>query len=191
MAYQKRIRNPRYMPLTRQYLIDLGVDIILDGVSTKDIDTEALKLFWYDYKTLQVVQWSDRHKKLINKTPILNTKAHDKGILKECTYFQVSLTKPVSENSTMKNGFGVPLHRLVYVWFNDIIEPYNEYNEKMEVCHKERYLDDPIKDSHILNLFYDTAKNNRATRKGAINQYGLRKKDKYGSDYLKDKIWNR
>ena len=188
--YQKRVKNPRYKPLTRQYLIDLGVDIILDGVHTKDIDTETLKLFYYDYKTLKVIQWSNRYKKWIDKTPIPNTKAHDKGILKKCTYFQVSLTKPISPNSNNKNGFGVPLHRLVYVWFNDIIEPYNENNELMEICHTNRYLDDPIKDSHILNIFYDTAKNNRAMRKGAVNQYGPRKKEKYGSEYLKDKIWN-
>ena len=186
--YQKRVKNPRYKPLTRQYLIDLGVDIILDGVSTKDLDTETLKLFYYDYKTLRVVQWSTKYKKWLDKTPIANTKAHDKGILKECTYFQVSLTKPVSYRSINKNGFGVPLHRLVYVWFNDVILPYNENNEKMEICHKERFLDDPVKDSHILNIFYDTAKNNRASRQGAVNQYGLRKKEKYGSDYLKEKI---
>lgn len=163
--YQKKTKNDRYKPFTRQQLMDLGVDLVIDGVSTREIDSGALQLFFNDYKTLEVKQYSKRAKAFLVKKPVLNTKVHEKGMIGECAYFQVSLSIP------HKNSQGIPLHRIVYAWFNDIIEPYNEYNEKMEICHKERFLDDPVKDSHITNIFYDTAKNNRAMRKGAKNQY--------------------
>lgn len=79
----------------------------------------------------------------------------------ECTYYQVGITEP------KKATKGIPLHRIIYVWFNDIILPYNENKEKMEVCH----IDGISSNNHILNLKYDTAKNNRAERGGAKNQY--------------------
>lgn len=136
-------------------------------------------MFFYDYKTLEVRQWSTKYKKWLTKKPIPNTASHEKGIIGECTYYQLSLSIP------HKNSQSIPLHRLVYVWFNDIIEPYNEDNEKMEICHKKRFLDDPVKDSHIQNIFYDTAKYNRAQRKGAKNQYS---KPKLGLEALYDSI---
>lgn len=163
--YQKKTKNNRYKPFTRQQLMDLGVDLVLDGVSTREIDSGALRLFFNDYKTLEVKQYSRKFKTWYTKKPVLNTAKHEKGMIGECSYYQISLSIP---NRTSQ---GIPLHRIVYVWFNDIIEPYNEDNEKMEICHKERFLDDPVKDSHIQNIFYDTAKNNRAMRKGATNQY--------------------
>lgn len=163
--YQKKTKNPRYKPFTKQQLLDLGVDLVLDNIPTRDISTLGLQLFFDNYKTLEVKQYSKRLKDWCTKKPVLNTKVHEKGMLGECSYYQVSLSIP------HKNSQGIPLHRIVYVWFHDIIEPYNENNEKMEICHKERYLDDPVKDSHIQNIFYDTAKNNRAMRKGATNQY--------------------
>ena len=42
----------------------------------------------------------------------------------------------------------------------------------MEVCHKNG----DSSNNHITNLVLDTAKNNRAQRNGAVNQYGIRKK---------------
>lgn len=56
----------------------------------------------------------------------------------------------------------------------------------MEICHDKRF-EDPILDSHITNLRWDTAKANRADRGGAVNQYGIRK-EKYGVDRLKAMI---
>ena len=38
--------------------------------------------------------------------------------------------------------------------------------------------------NHITNLIWDTAKNIRARRKGAINQHGFRKKEKFGLEAL-------
>ena len=175
MALQKKIKNPRYKTLTKAWLKELNVDVIIDGVSTKDIDTLGLRMFFYDYKTLEVRQWSTRYNKWLTKTPIPNTASHDKGIIGECTYYQISLSVPKG------NTLGVPLHRLVYVWFNDIIEPYNENNEKMEICH----IDGDSSNNHITNLVWDTAKNNRAQRKGAKNQYS---KPKLGLEALYDSI---
>lgn len=173
MALQKKIKNPRYKALTKAWLKDINIDVIIDGVSTKDIDTLGLRMFFYDYKTLEVRQWSTRYNKWLTKNPIPNTAPHEKGIIGECTYYQLSLSIP------HKNSQSIPLHRLVYVWFNDIIEPYNENNEKMEICH----IDGDSSNNHITNLVWDTAKNNRAQRKGAKNQYC---KPKLGLEALYD-----
>ena len=170
---QKLVRNDRYQPLTKVWLKSLGVDVVIDGVSTYNIPTKALKLFYYDYKTLEVRQWSNKFNKWIIKKPMPNTKLHEKGIIGKCTYYQISLSIP------KQKSIGIPLHRIIYVWFNDIIEPYNENNEKMEICH----IDGNPSNNHITNLTWDTAKNNRAQRKGAINQYGMRK-EKYGIEAL-------
>lgn len=177
MALQKKIKNERYKTFTKQWLLDLGVDLILDGVSTKDMSTLGLRMFFNDYKTLEIRQYSNKFKKWFTKTPIPNTTTHEKGIIKACTYYQVSLSIP------HRNTQGVPLHRIIYVWFNDIIEPYNEDNEKMEICH----IDGDSSNNHITNLTWDTAKNNRANRQGAVNQYGKRK-EKYGLEALYESI---
>lgn len=174
MALQKKIRNDRYKVFTKQWLIDHNVEIRLDGVATSSIPTKALKMFFYDYKTIEIQQFSFKYNKWYTKKPIPNKVPHPKGIIGECTYYQVPITID-------GHGTSIPLHRIVYVWFNDIIEPYNEDNEKMEICH----IDGDSSNNHILNLTYDTAKNNRAQRKGAINQYGYRK-EKYGYEALTD-----
>lgn len=59
---QKRIRNSRYKDFTKQQLLDLGVEVYLDNVPTSSIPTEGLKLFYYDYKTIRIEQWSKREK---------------------------------------------------------------------------------------------------------------------------------
>ena len=162
---QKKTRNERYKTLTKDWLKSIGVDVLLDGISTKDIPTEALRKFCEDYETLEIRQYSNKFKRWIYKTPMANTKTHEKGIIKECTYYQISLSVP------HERSIGIPLHRIVYVWFNDIIEPYNENDEKMEICHKDGH----SYNNHIKNLTWDTAKKNRAERRGAINQYGKKK----------------
>lgn len=162
---QKKTRNERYKTLTKDWLKSIGVDVLLDGISTKDIPTEALKKFCEDYETLEVRQYSNKFKRWIYKTPMANTAKHEKGIIKECTYYQISLSVPHDRS------IGMPLHRIVYVWFNDVIEPYNERDEKMEICHK----DGDSSNNHITNLKWDTATKNRAERRGAINQYGKKK----------------
>lgn len=100
---------------------------------------------------------------MIKRALNINTKFHDKGIIGRCQYMQVATT-PRS----------IPLHRLVYCWFNDIIPAYNENGEKMEIGHGKY----GSLNNHISNLKLITAKENRAERKGSINQYGLRKAKK-------------
>ena len=50
----------------------------------------------------------------------------------------------------------------------------------MEICH----VSGDSSNNHITNLTWDTAKNNRAQRRGAVNQHGLRKKEKFGLEAL-------
>lgn len=171
---QKRIRNDRYKVFTKEWLLSIGVDVVIDGVSTKDIPSKVLRAFYYEYETLEIRQYSNKFKKWINKTPNPNTAIHEKGIIGKCTYYQISLSVPKQKSA------GIPINRIVYAWFHDIIEPYNENNEKMEIGH----LNGDSSDNHITNLIWDTAKNIRARRKGAVNQHGLRKKEKFGLEAL-------
>ena len=171
---QKRIRNDRYKVFTKEWLLSIGVDVVIDGVSTREIPSNVLRAFYYEYENLVVRQYSNRYKKWIDKEPQPNTAVHEKGIIGKCTYYQISLSVP------KKDSVGVPIHRIIYAWFHDIIEPYNENNEKMEICHKNG----DSSNNHITNLTWDTAKNNRAQRKGAVNQHGLRKKEKFGLEAL-------
>ena len=172
---EKRIKNDRYKVLTKEWLLSIGVDIVIDGVSTKDIPSNVLRAFYYEYETLEIRQYSNKFKKWITKTPTANTAIHEKGIIGKCTYYQIGLGVPKHKS------IGIPLHRIIYAWFHDIIEPYNENNEKMEICH----VNGDSSNNHITNLVWDTAKNNRAQRKGAINQYGLKKKkEKFGLEAL-------
>lgn len=103
---QKTKRNERYKTLTKDWLKSIGVDIVIDGISTKDLPTDALNK---NYKSLEIRQYSNKFKKWIYKTPMANTKAHEKGIIKECTYYQISLSVP------HERSIGMPLHRIVYV----------------------------------------------------------------------------
>ena len=171
---QKRIRNDRYKVFTKEWLLSIGVDVVIDGVSTRGIPSKVLRAFYYEYETLEVRQYSNKFKKWIYKKPKPNTKIHEKGIIGKCTYYQISLSVP------KQKPVGIPIHRIIYAWFHDIIEPYNENNEKMEICHKNGN----SSNNHITNLIWDTAKNNRAQRKGAVNQHGLRKKEKFGLEAL-------
>ena len=159
MALQKKIRNKRYKDFTKQILLDNNVEIYLDYVPTSTIRTDALNLFYNDYKQMYIKQYSKKYKTWYIKTPIVNDKLHEKGEIGKTSYYQVAIT-------INGKGTAIPLHRIIYVWFNDIIPAYNENNEKMEICHK----DGNWQNCHISNLILDTAKNNRATRKGNVNQ---------------------
>lgn len=165
MALQKRVVNSRYKPFYKQWLIDNGVRVYLDGIDTTDIPTKDLNR---DYKTLEVYQWSNKKKKYLLRKPVPNTAFHMQGELVICTYYQVNIT---SGDKGKRVSEGLPLHRIVYVWFNDVIYPYNENNEKMEIMHNNG----DSSNNHISNLRWDTAKQNRAERKGYVNQWGKRK----------------
>lgn len=165
MALQKRIINDRYQDFTKQWLINNKVRVFIDGVDTTDIPTQELNKH---YKRFEIYQWSTLQQKYVLRPIVPNTKLHEKGKIGKCTYYQVNIT---SGTKGHRKSQGIPLHRIVYVWFNDILPAYNNTNEKLEILHNYRYHNDYIKDNHILNLRLDTAKQNRAERQGAINQY--------------------
>lgn len=160
--------NNRYKDFNKSWLIENNVHIFLDGVDTFGIDTPLLNVA---YKKLEVYQLMKG--KLVFRPLFSNTKPHPKGILKECTYYQVGIS--CGERGNRKT-VGIPIHRVVYCWFNDIIKAYNDEGQKMEICHNQKF-EDIQENNHITNLRWDTAKANRAERGGATNQYGkLRKK---------------
>ena len=106
--YQKKVRNDRYKTLTKEWLLSIGVDIVIDGFSTREIPSNVLRAFYYEYETLEVRQYSNKFKEWIYKKPRPNTKIHEKGLIGHCTYYQISLSVP------KQKSVGIPLHRIVY-----------------------------------------------------------------------------
>ena len=78
---QKLVRNDRYKTLTKEWLLSIGVDIVIDGVSTKTIPSNVLRAFYYEYENLEIRQYSNKYKKWFDKTPCPNTATHEKGII--------------------------------------------------------------------------------------------------------------
>ena len=60
---QKLIKNDRYKALTKEWLLSIGVDIVIDGVSTREIPSKVLRAFYYEYETLEIRQYSNKFKK--------------------------------------------------------------------------------------------------------------------------------
>ena len=164
LAELKRKRD-KYRPFNKELLLANGVTCIIDGVDTRDFTLKQLDKM-RNYKELVVVQRG------IVKTPTPNRKPHDKGINKETIYLQVGLTFGTPHNYKC---LGIPLHRIVYCWFNGVVLPYNEKGEKMDICHRP---DHDYKNNHINNLVWDTHKSNLAERTGATNQYGKPKHER-------------
>ena len=162
------MRNSRYKPFYKQWLLDNNVDIIIDGRSTRYVPTNKLDR---NYKTA-VVRQIKKSGKWKDCSICPNTRPHPKGLLKECTYIVCNIGY-WDENKRWRST-GIPLHRIIYAWFNDVILPYNENDELMDICHNNRQRDD----NHINNLRWDTRAHNLAEREGFINQWGPRKKAK-------------
>lgn len=160
-------RKERYKVFTKKELLDNKVEIVIDGEPTSFMTLEELNERFRDYKTLNIFQYSNKFKKWLPKTGTQNDKVHELGINKVCTYYQVPLT-------LFGVPKGIPIHRVIYVWFHGEIQPFNEDGELMDICHIDR----DSSNNHITNLVWDTKKNNIAQRTGAVNQYGLRKKDR-------------
>lgn len=151
----------KYKVFKKEDLILNDIRVIIDGIDTTCIrDLKYLNEHFYNYKTFEIIQYSHKFKKWITKQACRNTIHHDQGIIKECNYYQV----PLRLFGVPK---GIPLHRIVYVWFNGEIQPYNKKGELMDICHK----DHDSSNNHISNLKWDTRKNNLAERKGATNQW--------------------
>ena len=164
---KKKPLNPRYKTLSKLDLLNNDIAVVIDGEFTNYMSLEELNEKHRDYKTFEIFQFSYKYNRWMPKQAVINTMRHDKGINKACSYYQVPIRfygKPAS----------IPLHRFIYVWFKGEIKPYNDQGELMDICHIDR----DSSNNHISNLKYDTRKNNLAERDGAVNQYGLRKKDR-------------
>lgn len=156
--------NPRYKKLTKLDLLNNDIAVIIDGEFTNYMSLKELNEKHGNYKTFEIFQYSYKYNRWLPKQAVRNTIRHDKGINKECSYYQVPVRfygKPAS----------IPLHRFIYVWFKGEINPYNEHGELMDICHVDR----DSSNNHITNLKWDTRKNNLAERTGATNQWGKTK----------------
>lgn len=160
------MRNKRYKDFTKQWLIDNGVEVFIDGVDTTHIPTDQLS---DNYKTFEIYQYKRSGYMKCKETP--NSQPHPKGLIKTTTYMQVNIGH--WEGKKWKSA-GIPLHRVVFVWFNDIVKAYDDNGRKMDICHK----DHKWYNNHIKNLKWDTHKNNLAERDGYINQWGFKKNDR-------------
>ena len=45
---QKLIKNDRYKALTKEWLLSIGVDIVINGFSTRGILSNVLRAFYYE-----------------------------------------------------------------------------------------------------------------------------------------------
>ena len=62
---QKLIKNDRYKVFTTEWLLSIGVDIVIDGFSTRGIPSNVLRAFYYEYETLEIRQYSNKYKEWI------------------------------------------------------------------------------------------------------------------------------
>ena len=46
--YQKLTKNDRYKTLTKDWLLSIGVDVVIDGVPTRGIRSNVLREFYYE-----------------------------------------------------------------------------------------------------------------------------------------------
>lgn len=163
----EKLPNPRYKVLKKIDLLNNDIAVVIDGEFTNYMTLEELNERFSEYKTFEIFQFSYKYNKWLSKQAVRNTMRHDKGINKACSYYQVPLR-------LYGKAASIPLHRFIYVWFKGEIKPYNDQGELCDICHIDRN----SANNHISNLKYDTRKNNLAERDGAVNQYGLRKKDR-------------
>lgn len=137
---------------TREDFINAGFIFYVDGKpALDDYQKEDLENGLLDDCNIQLM--STHRKKLHAIKPSIATTKHPKGILKECKYYIWRSTS---------------WHKLLYIWF------YQDYIKGMDIGH----LDSNSLNNKLSNLKMMTRKENLAMRRGAINQYGLRLKDR-------------
>lgn len=146
--------------LTRDWLISQNCKVFVNGVDTADTDYALPK----DDDVIEIYHYSKRLGwSKLNSTP--NITNHERGIKRQCTYHMIGF---YADYDTGKKMFVTPYHRFLYAWF------YGKADAGMDICHRSGGGTNNL----VSNLFMDTHKNNLATRDGAINQYGLRKRDR-------------
>lgn len=153
---------------TRFDLWSNGIRVYVDGkeINLFDLDTaKKARAGFYDDKEIKIYHESYKNKKRsCFLKPVLNIAKHPKGIIKETKYYMISFGLWDSPAHTT----ALPLQRLLYIWFYDDLDP------ELDIAH----LNCDSLDNRLSNLKQMTHKENLAMRHGAINQYGLRKKDR-------------
>lgn len=156
---------------TRSELLANGIRVFVDGEEMNISDPtipEKARAGFYDDKDIKVFHESYKRKKRSKFVKmILETQYHPKGIIKESKYYIVAFGLWQSPSQPTV----IPLHRLLYIWF------YNDLNPEMDVGH----INGNSLDNRPSNFKQMTRKENIAMRKGAVNQYGLRKRERVGS----------
>lgn len=147
-----------FHPMTRQDLWDWGLRIYVDGVlqelnqEYKRDSSGLIREIDGKYITFykKCPKYSFRSKWV---HPYKNDKEHPKGEIGMTSYYSL---------------LGLSLHRVLYIWF------YNDLLPEMDICH----IDHNWSNNNLSNLKQDTHRNNLSERRGSINQYGKRKKDR-------------
>lgn len=145
--------------LTKQMLIDQQIEIFVDGHTSSDWVTGVLP---DDNSVIEIYHKSTRGWSKLNSRP--NVTKHPKGIKKECVYIMVSW----SDYARSKKQWSIPMQRLLYAWF------HGTAHAGLEIMH----IDGNSLNNKVSNLKEGTHEENLAQRTGAINQYGLRKRDR-------------
>lgn len=159
--------------ITRLDLFENGIRVFVDGeemnISDPTIPDKA-RVGFYDDKDIRVYHESYKNKKRSAFLhPKINIQYHPKGIIKECKYYMVGFGLWQSPGKST----AIPLHRLLYIWFYDDLNPENDVG----------HINCNSLDNSLSNLKQMTRKECLAMRRGAINQYGIRKRERVGNQY--------
>lgn len=153
---------------TRLDLLANGIRVFVDGeemnISDPTIPNKARAGF-YDDKDIRIYHKAYKYKgRSAFLNPSLYTQYHPKGIIKEFKYYMVGfgLWQSPAHSTAM------PLHKLLYIWF------YNDLETEAYVGH----INSNTLDNRLSNLKQMTRKEIIAMRKGAVNQYGTRRKER-------------
>lgn len=105
---------------------------------------------------------TDSRGKRSKLTQDLNIKKHDKGIIKTCLYYNVGFSGTLEGK---RHQYSLTVHNIVYAWFKEPLK------KGYDISH----INCIGTDNRLDNLIQETHKDNLARRRGAINQYGLKK----------------
>lgn len=157
--------------ITRLDLFKNGIRVFVDGEEMNISDPtipEKARIGFYDDKDIKI--FHEAYKKKTRSaflTPKLYTQYHPQGIIKEYKYYMISfgLWQSPGRSTAML------LRRLLYIWFYDDLDPKNDV----------KHINGNSLDNRLSNFKQMPRKENIAMRKGAVNQYGLRKRERVGN----------
>lgn len=155
---------------TKQDLYRNGIRIY-DGdkeLSPNEDYSELARSGYFDNHDIRVYHENEKMK---GRSKFLTASTYDiespKGIRKLYTAANISFGLWTGEDKPSKTAT-LPLARLLYIWF------YDDLDEELCIAH----LDNNALNNNPSNLKQMTWKEMQNKRKGAINHYGLRKRDR-------------